>query len=193
MRLLIILLLSPAISWAQVQIALFDSGLNHPHGKAVHQFLKKEISFCQTCQILHHDFFDQDGKVDIQKLESQLNDLPAGIKIIHFSWNVPFEAKYKNVISLLEKKIKNGIYVVAASGESQNPSEIALPVSETVMGRVKGVILVGELNSKGRLSNSSFFGDEIKIMHPSQPGHPGSSFTSLLETARIVRQLFKDK
>jgi hypothetical protein len=187
------LFLSPAFCWAQIQIALFDSSLNHSHGQAVHQYLKKQISFCNSCKIVHFDFFNPDGKVDIKKLESQLQSLPQNIKIIHLSWNVPFEEKYKKVIQLLEGHIQKGIFVVAASGESQNPAEIALPIDETVMGQVNGAILVGELNSKGRLSNASFFGDKIKIKHPSIPGHPGSSFTSLIETTRIVRQLFKDK
>lgn len=193
MRSLFFILLSPAFCWAQIQIALFDSSLMHPHGKAVHQYLKKQISFCKSCEILHFDFFDSDGKVDVKKLETSLKSLPRTVKVIHLSWNVAFDPKYTNVIQLLEDHIQKGISVVAASGESQNPAEIALPINETVMGKVKGAILVGELNSKGRMSNASYFGDEIKIKHPSIPGHPGSSFTSLIETTKIIRHLFKDK
>lgn len=192
-NILLLVFLSPAFCWAQIQIALFDSRLSHPHGQAIHQYLKKQISFCQSCEILHYDLFNSSGKVDIQKFESILKKLPKKVKIIHLSWNVPYTEKYKKIIQLLENHILSGVHVVAASGESQDPAEISLPISETVMGQVKGAILVGELNSKGRLSNASYFGDEIKIKHPQIPGHPGSSFTSLIETTRIVRQLLSDK
>ena len=176
---------------AQTHIALFDSSLKTAHGKSVHNFLKEKLKTCQSCELLHFDFFDSNGKVNVKKMESHILGLPKNIKIIHLSWNIPFSEKYKEVVRLLNQKIAENVKVVAAAGESQDPFEIALPVKETVMGQISGAILVGELNSKGRLSNSSYFGPEIKISHPTIPGHPGSSFTSLLETAKLALELDK--
>jgi hypothetical protein len=185
----ILIFLWASLGGAQTHIALFDSSLKTAHGTSVNSFLKEKIKKCQTCEILHFDFFDSNGKVDVKKMESLILGLPKSVKIIHFSWNVPFTEKYKEVVRLLNQKIGENVKVVAASGESQDPFEIALPVKETVMGQLTGALLVGELNAKGRLSNSSYFGPEIKISHPTIPGYPGSSFTSLLETAKLALEI----
>lgn len=182
-----------SLSGAQTQIALFDAPLSSSHGQSVHSFLKAKLKACKSCEILHFDFFDQAGKVDVKKMESSISGLPKSVKVIHLSWNVPYSDKYKNVIRLLSEKAAQGVNVVAAAGESQDSFENAMPVKKTVMGQVQGVILVGELNSKGRLSNSSYFGPEIKISHPTIPGYPGSSFTSLLETAKLALEINKNQ
>lgn len=184
-----VIFLWASMSEARTSIALFDSSLKTDHGKAVHNFLKDKLKTCQSCEILHFDFFDSNGKVDVKKMESLISGLPKSVKILHFSWNVPFTEKYKEVVRILNQKINENIKVVAAAGESQDPFEIAMPVKETVMGQLTGVILVGELNAKGRLSNSSYFGPEIKVSYPMIPGHSGSSFTSLLETARLALEI----
>lgn len=184
-----LIILWASLSGAHTHIALFDSSLKTTHGKSVNSYLKEKIKNCRTCEILHFDFFDSNGKVDVKKMESLILGLPKSVKIIHFSWNVPFTEKYKEVVRILNQKISENVKVVAAAGESQDPFEIALPVKQTVMGQVSGAILVGELNSKGRLSNSSYFGPEIKISHPTIPGQPGSSFTSLIETAKLALEI----
>lgn len=176
-----------------VVIALFDSPQTYQHGQQVLTVLKEKLKNCTTCEIRPYSFFDSHGKVDVAQFEAVLKSLPASTNIIHLSWNISYDKKYDVVIRLLENKINSGVKVVAASGESQNPEEINGEIKDTVMGKVKGVLLVGELNKKGRLPIRAYYGPEIKISHPSLPEHPGSSFTSLIETARIALELAKGK
>lgn len=191
-RLLTLLVLLMGV-WAKAQtpvvIALFDAPLQTDHGARVNKFLKSKLKDCTSCAVKHFNFFSSDGKVDLTQLQQRLQNLPADVKILHFSWNVPYEKKYDQVIEIISRIIKKGTLVVAASGESQDPAEINRPISETVMGKIPGVILVGELNAKGRLSNRAYYGSEIRISYPSISGYEGSSFTSLLETAKRARQL----
>ncbi|MFN9069239.1 MAG: hypothetical protein ACK5V3_18600, partial [Bdellovibrionales bacterium] len=152
-------------------------------------YLKKKISTCRICSIQRFNFFDDTNKVDSIKFLNHLKKLDSEIQILHLSWNVPYEAKYFPIIEELNKKIARGLIVVAASGESQSPSEINLELKDTVMGKVKGIRLIGELNSKGRLAINAFYGPDINKSYPTIKDHPGSSFTSLHETAKIALEL----
>jgi hypothetical protein len=172
-----------------VKIALFDTPVGTPHGDQIFKSLKSKIKNCKTCSIQRYEFFSSEGKVDTKKFLNHLQSLPADIQILHLSWNVPYENKYEPIIAELNKKISRGLIVIAASGESQNPSEINLELKDTVMGKVSGARLIGELNSKGRLNLNAYYGPEIAKSYPSIQGHPGSSFTSLIETSKVASDL----
>lgn len=184
------LLAGPALSaQAPVHIALFDSPVGTEHGDQVQQVLQGKLASCTVCRVTRYGFFQTDGRVDHSKFLQQLKDLPARTHIVHISWNLPYDSRYYLIVAELKRLISKGVKVVAASGESQDPSHINREIKDTVMGRVEGVILVGELNKKGRLPIRAFYGPQITKSYPSIEGHPGSSFTSLIETARIAIEM----
>ena len=172
-----------------VKIALFDTPKGTEHGDRVYRYLKNKIKSCRTCSVQRYEFFDDKNKVDPTKFLNHLQKLSSKIQILHLSWNVPYETKYDLIIEELNKKILQGLIVVAASGDSQNPGEINLELKDTVLGKVKGIRLIGEINSKGRLNRNAYYGPEIFKSYPTIKEHPGSSFTSVHETAQLALEL----
>jgi len=173
---------------ARVKIAVFDSPLTHSHAQKIHQFLKEKLKSCH-CTYVHHAIYNTSGTIDLEAFLKGLKSIDESYQIVHLSWNLPYSSKFDAIIKELNRIADQGIRVVAASGESQERSEIALALHDTVMGKVRNAILVGELDKKGKLPLNAFFGPEMKARYPSVPGKPGSSFTAVLETAKIALSL----
>lgn len=171
---------------AKVQIAVFDSSIKHPHGKAVHNFLTKNLKSCKTCKIKHFTIYKDSGELDHTAFLKGLKSIDKTYRIVHLSWNLPYTTAFDPIIQEMDRIAADGITIVAAAGESQERNEIALPLHDTVMGKVRKAILVGELDKKGKLPLSAFFGPEMKVKYPSVPDKPGSSFTAVIETAKTA-------
>lgn len=169
-----------------IKIAVFDAPLGHKHSRDVIKLMRKKLRDCSSCQIELFPIYDQSGTLNLNLFKSGLEKINNSYALVHLSWNMPYEMKFDPIIEQLNRIVKSGIAVVAAAGESQQISEIAVPVSKTVMAQVKSVVLVAELDQHGKIPIRAYYGSEITHRIPSVKNYPGSSFTAVIVSSRMA-------
>jgi len=169
-----------------ISIAIFDSPATHQHSQKVIRLFEKQLKNCKTCEFKLFPIFKNSGEISIEDFVNGLREAKAQAKVIHISWNLAYEPRFEPVIQELNLITASGLPVVGASGESQEKSMHNLSIDQTVLGKVNGIILVGELDQKGKLSSRSFYGPSILAAFSGVRDFPGSSFTSVLVSSKIA-------
>lgn len=172
----------------KIKIGVFDAPSNHEHSKKVVKIIKDELkSAGGSVKIIEYPIYDSSGSLVEAMFKSQLEKaLKDGVRIFHFSWNLKHDEKFSSVLKVLEKisgDSKN--VIVAAAGVSEPPMRL----SETVMGKVSHVIIVGELVETGHLHARSNYGRELFTALKSTPDLLGSSGTAALFSARLAANM----
>lgn len=174
-----------------IEIGVFDSGPKNDHEKKVMQVLRQCLKSCPQCHLHSLPIYDNVGNLYEEQFIRQLK---VGDKydILHFSWNMLSDVKTQVIERELNGRAQNKI-IVAAAGETQQGDKMGLPLSKTVMGKVKNVLLIGELNDKRVLKLSSFYGKQLFTALPSVKNLKGSSFTSAQFTCYLALELNRQK
>ncbi len=177
----------------KVQIAVFDSGKGSSHESKVTALLKRALKDCADCEYRAYPIYNWSGELSVGRFLSALTRAKEFADILHFSWNIERSPKTADIEEMLQKMAKQGKIIVAAAGESTKHGRKILKLSETVMGKVPGVFLIGELSPRGWLSLQSNYGDELFTALPAPPGMRGSSFSSVAFTGKLAQVLGKYK
>ena len=171
-------------------VAIFDTGKGNSHEDRVIKLFQQELKNCSRCIIKNFPLYDAEGnlreKIVLNALKDAQKIKPA---LYHFSWNIEHSEKTKGIEKELQKIVDGGAVIVAAVGENPQNRHRMLKLSETVMGQVKGVLLIGELNEKGNLASRSNYGEELFTALKSPKGYLGSSFSSVRFSARFLEEI----
>ena len=138
-------------------IALLDAPVGNSHQKKVFQILKSNIKKCTSCEVKNFPIYEKNGDLKKSKFLSQIESASKACRLLHLSWNTEFTVEYQEVVNALQSAIQQGHLIVAAAG-APSEGKIAAPIQQSVLGQVKDIILVGELDSKNKLVINSFFG-----------------------------------
>lgn len=178
----------------KVVLALLDTGSGSTHEAELLKVLNKELVNCSRCEVKTFPIYDKNGNL---YLKTFLNALKAaqksGAKIIHLSWNVRKEALSDSAVAQMVvalDEVAPKAVVVAAAGDGQNDKVVVqarTSLSETVMGQVKHAFLIGELSEAGRPLRSAWTGSELLTSIQPPAGTKGSSFSSLLFSAALLK------
>lgn len=169
-----------------VDVCLFDAGEKHKHEIKLTRLFAEQTKGCADCRLKSFPIYDERGNQSPELVLSQLQKSKGQCSLLHFSWNREAMVQWDPVIKELARQIAAGTPVVGAAGAPEGP-EVAAQVSRTVLGMVKDIVLIGELDKKGKLIIDSYRGSEILTALAPPPGEKGSSFSSMLFTARWAK------
>lgn len=166
-------------------IALLDAPIGHDHQKKIFQILKTNIKKCPTCKIKNFPIYDKQGDLKKSTFLLQIQTAAKSCRLLHLSWNTEYTADYDDVVKELQKVIAEGQLIVGAAG-APSEGKIATPIEKSVLGHVKDIILISELDQKNKQVINSFFGKQIlTALHPPNKLE-GSSFSSALFSAELL-------
>ena len=174
-----------------VRVAVFDAPGFHTHSKQVMALLKEHSQKCLKCTYELIPIYSANGDLDVPGFVNSLKKIKAEYQLIHLSWNMRMEPRLEPILAELNRLSKNGIAIVAASGETSESGQVALPVEQTIMGQVRGAILIGELDHRKKLPMSAYFGSSIFTAFPPSKNLKGSSFTAPVFTAQWATNFYQ--
>ena len=173
-----------------IKIGVFDSGVGSKHQSKVIGLLVDETIKCKRCKILTFPIYDLNGNLTEERFLAAIAEAKKkGVNVFHFSWNLKSSLSTKKLEQTLSSLIAGGGVIVAAAGESWTRGRRVMRLSETVMGKVPGIFLVGELSRDQVLTVRSNYGPEMTTALNSPVGYKGSSYSSISFTGRIARSL----
>lgn len=185
-------LLTASEVWAgpnKIRISVFDSGAGFDHEKKILKILKSHLASCRSCEVRSFPIYEKDGTLRVSGFLSALKKGAQGAQILHFSWNIPAIPKTEPIVQALNDLSRQGKIIVASAGENYENRHRILKLSGTVMGKVQGALIIGELDPRGYLSPRSFYGDEMLTALAPPEGNSGSSFSAVLFTAELAKAL----
>ena len=167
-----------------LQVAVFDAPDTHTHSTQVLAVLKEHSQKCLKCSFELIPIYHQNGDLDLLGFVKSLKKIENDFQILHLSWNMKMEPCLQPVLDQLNRLSSRGTAIVAASGENSEVGAMAIPVEQTIMGQVRGAILIGELDRRKKLPVNAYFGSSILTAFPPEGNLKGSSFTAPVFTAR---------
>ncbi len=115
---------------------------------------------CKNCEIVNLTPYDDKGAYSEKGLVEKLKNPPQEIAFYFFSWNKKATDRNKELIEALGNEVESGKLVIAPTGQAAI-GESGLPLSRTVMGQTKDVIIIGEIIGNERMLPQSYFGPEM--------------------------------
>jgi hypothetical protein len=187
---LAILSASPAFSSQNIHIGVFDAPLETAHSKQVLNLFRAQLRGLSNVRISLYPIYDKEGNLFESEFLQQLKRAEKEkVDIYHFSWNMRSSSKTVDLEKALAKLLGKGKTIIGAAGENPENPNLILKLSETVMGKVSGVKIIGELDGKGNLAPRSNYGPEMTDKRKPPPGLQGSSFSSVMYTSDLVKKL----
>lgn len=175
----------PALAKSPIVIGVLDTGPGSSHEKEVTQEIRKAWATCKTCQIKTFPIYKPDGMLYEEQMLKSLDQAAKESTFLHLSWNTEYTAAYSRIVSKLNQIAESGKLIVASVGAPEG-NKIRGQIQNTVMGKVKLAILIGELNEKNVLAFNTYEGPEMyKALHPPR-GKRGSSFSAAVFSGRLA-------
>lgn len=186
-----------------VKIAVLDTGSGSPHENQIvsdlTELIKIKLNSEKTpageiqdlIQIKVFPIYTKNGTLTEKQFLTSLQKAAKTSDVIHLSWNILSTAKTLKIETAL-KNLNDQKIIIAAAGNPEN-SSFNQKLETSVMGKVPGAFIVGELDHKGHLSIHSFFGREMFTALTPVQGRKGSSFSSIKLTAAIALRLSEMK
>lgn len=181
-----------------VEIHVFDAPVAHSHAQEVLSVIHEGVKDCPTCQVIHHPIYTLEGELRSGLILEETNALFARLRkakcrpetgiVLHFSLNLRSSEKTGPVEKRLREMAACGAYVVAAAGENPENRHRMLRLKDTIMGRAKGVLVIGE-KKEGKLAPRSNYGPELFTSLEPPKGKRGSSFSAAVFSAKLARAL----
>ncbi|WP_413291022.1 hypothetical protein [Bdellovibrio sp. HCB337] len=140
---------------------------------------------CKNCEIVNKTPYDDKGNYSEKDLVEKLKAPDADVSFYLFSWNKKAGEPYKDLVALLEEKVASGKLVIAPTGKAAN-GEAGLPLSRSVMGQAKDVIIIGEALERERLLPQSYFGPEMLSAIRPPKEYIGQGYSPLYFGARLA-------
>ena len=179
---------------AKAVIAVLDTGSGSPHEAELLKVLKKELASCHKCEVKTFPIYDQQGNLYLKTFLGALKAAQKnGARVIHLSWNVRADALWESTVAKMVvalDEVGSKAVVVAAAGdasESEDKSKPRESLSQTVMAQVKHAFIIGELSENGKPLRGAWKGAELLTSIQPPAGTKGSSFSSLLFSAALLK------
>ena len=173
-----------ALPAAKVTVVYFGQVTAAEFESKVKPVFQQNASACKSCELVNFTPYKDDGKVDMEALQTKIETLPADMKLIFFDFNVKANEHNKALIEALNKKAGTGTVVVAAAGAPPT-AESSSPLSRTVFGQVHDAVIIGELGDRERLLPTGFYGPEmLTAIRP--PKDSGEGYSAMVFVANLA-------
>lgn len=119
-----------------------------------------ERSGCKSCELVNYTPYTKEGTLDIAALQERINSLPSNTSFVFFDFNLKSNESTKPLIEAMNKRADLGLIVVGSAGVPRE-HEASGPLSKTMLGQVRGAVIIGELGERDRLVPMGFYGPEM--------------------------------
>lgn len=119
-----------------------------------------EKAKCKNCELVNYTPYTKEGTLDVAALQERINSLPLDTSFVFFDFNLKSTETTKPLIEAINKRTDLGLVVVGSAGVPRD-NEASGPLSKTVLGQVRGALIIGELGERDRLIPSGFYGPEM--------------------------------
>lgn len=147
---------------------------------------------CKNCEIINKTPYDEKGNYSEKDLTEKLKNPDPEVSFYLFSWNKKVTDQNKELMVLLGAKVERGQLVIAPTGQAAE-GEAGSPLSRTVMGQAKDVIIIGEALERERLLPQSYFGPEMLSAIRPPKEYLGQGYSPLYFGARLAAVWSKRK
>jgi hypothetical protein len=172
---------------APITISVFSGEDKDDFKSRVLPILTEQMKACNQCVIRNISPYGKEGKFQLKEVPAKLEEAAATSSFFFVDWNVRSGPETKAVEQALQKVTDSGVIVIAAAGLAKD-SEPTLPLSRTVMGQLKGVVIIGELAERERLPTQSFFGPEMLTALKPPKGYVGQGLGPTFFAAKLAVQ-----
>lgn len=169
----------------KIIIAVLDDG--NAHEKKIVKELQKLIKECKTCKIKTYPIYKSNGDLTTDQFINSLKKATQEADVLNFSWNITSDRQTAEIEKALQETAKTKI--IAAAAGAPEGAKLRQPLVCTVIGKTKGLFIIGELNQQGRLHMHSYEGSKMLTALTPVNGESGSSFSVLKLTAAIAIDL----
>lgn len=144
----------------KVVVGYFSTENQEQFDKVVKPLFEEFAAKCKNCEILNLTPYDEKGAYSEKDVVAKLKAAEPAVTFYFFSWNKKTSEASKELIAALEEKVASGKLVLSSAGHAAQ-GEPGVPLSRTVMGQAKDVVIVGEVTERERLLPQSYFGPEM--------------------------------
>lgn len=169
-----------------LKVAVLDTPLGHPHSRNVIRVIESNYSASCRLEVELFPIYER-GNLTVPRFLSALRKSREFSPVItNISWNTLYHEAYEPIVRELRKVSQTG-FLVTAGGQDLSPHGIHA-LSDTVMGKVPGALVIGALSEDGRLARRSVHGELLTAL-PAPDGTLGSSFSAALFTGKLAERV----
>lgn len=168
-----------------VTVAYFSMEKKEVFESKIKPFFIARTQSCAKCSIVDFTPYKENGHPDPTSFKNKFEQLPSDIQIIFLDWNEQSSPSNDFFVELVSKKIQEGKLVIAVTGVASS-SEKVLALKNTLFGRVKDIIILGELEPRDVLRPRSHFGPEILTAVRPPKELMGQGYGPLIFVTRLV-------
>ncbi|MFP5519544.1 MAG: hypothetical protein ACLGGX_06545 [Bdellovibrionia bacterium] len=141
-----------------------------------------------SCEIVNATPYNEQGALDWEALDKQLDSGFDNYKILFFDFNVRLNSDNQKILQKLNNWASKGKAIVASAGVPA-PSEPSSPLSRTLFGKVDKAFIVAELQRGERLHPKSFYGPEILTALTPPRNAQGENLSSVVFVSRLAANI----
>lgn len=190
---LAILSATPAFSDEKVVVGVFTTESQADFDKKIKPVFDDFKNSCKSCEVLNLTPYDDKGNYSEKGLVDKLKNPPAEVSFFYFDWNKKNAADQNAaLIAALSEKADQGKVVVSPTGQAKE-GEQGAPLTRTIMGQARDVVIIGEITDRDRMLPQSYFGPEILTALRPPKSYIGQGHSALYFAARLAANWNKRK
>jgi hypothetical protein len=144
-----------------------------------------EKARCKNCELVNYTPYTKEGALDVAALQERIDSLPSNTSFVFFDFNLKVHEATKPLIETLNKRTDLGLIVVGSAGVPKE-NEASGPLSKTVLGQVRGALIIGELGDRDRLVPNGFYGPEMLTALRPPKDMIGQGYSPLIFAANLA-------
>lgn len=177
---------------SKVVIGYFSMDKQEDFEKKIKPVFEQFKGSCKTCEIVNLTPYDEKGEYLEKSLLDKVKSSAPEVTFYFFSWNSKATPQNQDLTAALSELTESGKLVLAPTGFAAE-GEAGLPLSRTVMGRVKDGIIIGEIIGNERMVPQSYFGPEMLTAVRAPKDYLGQGFSPLYFATRLAAVWSKRK
>lgn len=142
------------------KIVYFGSVNSEEFESKIKPFFLERLRSCKKCELINHTPYDAEGNLKESLLEGRIDSLPVGTSFLFFDFNLKSNDSNRSLVQALNKRADAGLVIVGSAGAPKE-DESSGSLSKTVLGQVRGALIIGELAERDRLMPTGFYGPEM--------------------------------
>lgn len=144
-----------------------------------------ERADCKNCELVNYTPYTKEGAIDLDALRERIDSLPSNTSFVFFDFNLKSNDGTKPLIEAINKRADLGLIVVGSAGVPRD-NEASGPLSRTVLGQVRGAVIIGELGDRDRLVPTGFYGPEMLTALRPPKDLLGQGYSPLIFAAELA-------
>lgn len=173
-------------STSPIVVAVLSGESKSDFEAKIEPLLKDQLKICSNCSFQNVTPYNSDGQFDLKRVPEKLEQAANTVSFIFFNWNGKSTSETKPIVDSLKKIVASGKLVVASAGAAKE-AEPTLPLSRTIVGEVKEIVIVGDMGERERLHTASYFGPEmLTAVKPPVKEYVGQGYGPLFFASRLA-------